>query len=166
MPDAPRALRTPPPKLWTRPEDPPAAFYFTVTFGTAPQDADSSFREVSGIAPEMETESVVEGGENRYVLALPKAVKNPKLVLKRGIAPNSSRLLMWCQAALEGGLTQPIFPKQIHLFLLDGLGSPLRVWSFDNAYPVKLEVEPFNATKNEVAVEKIELSYAFSKREV
>jgi phage tail-like protein len=155
-----------PEPLWTRPEDPPAAFYFTVTFGTNAQDADSSFREVSGIAPEMETEAVVEGGENRYVLALPKAVKHPRLVLKRGIAPNSSRLLMWCQAALEGGLNRPIFPKQIQLFLLDGAGSPLRVWSFANAYPVKMEIEPFNATKNEVAVEKIELSYAFSKREV
>ena len=159
-------MATKPTVLWTRPQDPPAAFYFTVTFGTQPQDADSSFREVSGIAPEMETEAVVEGGENRYVLALPKAVKHPKLVLKRGIAPNSSRLLMWCQAALEGGLNRPIFPKQIHLFLLDGLGRPLRAWSFDNAYPVKLEVEAFNSTKNEVALEKIELSYAFSTREV
>ena len=152
--------------LRTRPGDPPAAFYFTVTFGTQPKDADSSFREVSGIAPEMETESVVEGGENRYVLSLPKAVKHPKLVLKRGIAPENSRLLMWCQAVLEGGLIKPIFPKLIHVFLLDGLGSPLRAWSFANAYPVKLEIEAFNATKNEVALEKIELSYAYSKREV
>jgi phage tail-like protein len=152
--------------LWTRPEDPPAAFYFAVTFGTQPKDTDSSFREVSGIAPEMETESVVEGGENRYVLALPKAVKHPRLVLKRGIAHDRSRLLTWCRNALEGGLNGPIVPKQVNLFLLDGLGRPLRTWSFANAWPVKLEVEAFNATKNEVAVEKIELSYAFSKREV
>jgi len=155
-----------PEPLWTRPEDPPAAFHFTVTFGTQPKDADGSFREVSGIAPEMETEAVVEGGENRYVLALPKAVKHPRLVLKRGIAPNSSRLLMWCQAALEGGLTKPIYPKLVHVFLLDGTGCPLRAWSFDNAYPVKMEIEAFNSTRNEVAVEKIELSYAYSKREV
>jgi phage tail-like protein len=142
-----------PDALWTRLEDPPTAFYFTVTFGTSPQDADSSFREVSGIAPEMETEAVVEGGENRYVLALPKAVKHPKLVLKRGIAPMSSRLLMWSQAALEGGLANPIYPKLIHLFLLDGTGCPLRVWSFANAFPVKMEVEAFNSTRIEVAVE-------------
>lgn len=155
-----------PEALWTRPEDPPAAFYFTVTFGTNAQDADSSFREISGIAPEMETESVVEGGENRYVLALPKATKHPKLVLKRGIAPNSSRLLMWCQAVLDGGLNRPVFPKQVNLFLLDGRGTPLRAWSFENAWPVKLAVEPFNSTKNEVAVETIELSYTICKREV
>jgi phage tail-like protein len=155
-----------PDPLWTRAEDPPAAFYFTVTFGTQPGGGDGSFREVSGIAPEMNTETVIEGGENRYVLELPKGVKNSRLVLKRGIAPSTSGLLTWCQAVLEGGLSRPIFPKLVHVFLLDALGSPLRAWSFANAYPVKLEVEGFNSTRNEVAVEKIELSYTVSRREV
>lgn len=158
-------MPTPEP-LWVRAEDPPAAFHFAVTFGDQAKDADGAFREVSGIAPEMDTEQVIEGGENRYVLALPKGVKHPRLVLKRGIAPNSSRLLMWCLAVLEGGLARPVYPKMVHLFLLDGAGDPLRAWSFANAYPVKLEVEAFNSTKNEVAIEKIELSYAYSKREV
>jgi phage tail-like protein len=132
---------------------PPAAFHFAVTFGTQPKDADGSFREVSGIGPEMQTETVVEGGENRFVHVLPKGVKHPRLVL-------------WCQAVLEGGLVKPVFPKLVHVFLLDGAGQALRVWSFDSAWPVKWDVEPFGSTKNELALEKIELSYAFSKREV
>jgi phage tail-like protein len=145
---------------------PPAAFQFTVTFGTQPQDVDGSFQEVGGIGPEWETEAVPEGGENRFVHNLPKAMKHPKLNLKRGIATLDSRLVLWCQAALEGGLVKKIFPKLLHVFLLDEKGQPLRAWSFENAYPVKWEIEAFNATKNEVAVEKIELSYAFSKRVV
>ena len=32
----------------------------------------------------MEIETVVEGGENRFVHRLPKPVKHPNLVLKRG----------------------------------------------------------------------------------
>jgi phage tail-like protein len=155
-----------PDALWTRPQDPPPAFHFAVTFGEQAKDADGSFREVSGISTEFETETVVEGGENRYVLALPKSVKHQNLILKRGIAPLNSRLLTWCNAALEGGLNRPIFPKLVHVFLLDGAGQALRAWSFQNAYPVKLQVEAFNSTKNEVAVEQIELSYALSKREV
>jgi phage tail-like protein len=148
--------------MWNRPEDPPAAFYFSITFdGTK-----NSFREVSGIAPEMETESVVEGGENRYVLALPKAVKHPKLVLKRGIAPASSPLVRWCKTTLEGGLAIAVAPKLVQLTLLNALGNPLRMWSFANAYPVKMEIEGFNAMRNEVAVEKIEMSYAYSTREM
>ena len=149
-----------------RSDDLPAAFYFAVTFGEQAQDADSAFSEVSGISPEMETEAVVEGGENRYVLALPKGVKHPRLILKRGIAANTSRLLMWCMAVLEGGLAQPVYPKMVHLFLLGSDGTPLRAWSFSDAYPVKMAVEAFNSTKNEVAVETIELSYTYSKREV
>lgn len=144
----------------------PVAFQFTVTFGTQPQDSDGSFQEVQGIGPELETEDVAEGGENRFVHHLPKGMKHPRLVLKRGIAPNSSRLVQWCQAVLEGGLVRPVYPKLLHVFLLDENGGPLRAWSFDNAFPVRWEVEAFGAQKNEVALETIELSYNFSKREV
>lgn len=145
---------------------PPAAFHFAVSFGTQPKDADGAFAEVSGLGPEFETETVVEGGENRFVHQLPKSVKHPRLVLKRGIAANDSRLVQWCQAVLEGGLARPIFPKLVHVFLLDAAGEACRAWSFDSAWPLKWEVEGFQSTKNQVALEKIELSYAFSKREV
>lgn len=143
----------------------PVAFQFAVSFGASPQDVDASFQEVAGIAPEMETEAVAEGGENRFVHQLPKAVKHPRLVLKRGIAAIDSPLVTWCREVLEGGLDQTITTRLLQVALLDGEGQPLRSWSFDNAYPVKWDIEAFNATKNEVALEKIELSYAFSKRE-
>jgi phage tail-like protein len=142
------------------------AFHFSVTFGTQAADADASFQEVSGIGPEIETEPLPEGGENRYTLQVPKAVRHPKLMLKRGIAPLESRLVAWCKAVLEGGLSKPIYPKMLHVFLLGPDGTPLRCWAFQNAWPVHWEVEGFNSTRNEVAVEKIELSYAFSTREV
>ena len=145
---------------------PPAAFHFAVTFGTQPAGADSAFLEVSGIGPEIETESVPEGGENRYVLALPKAMKHPRLVLRRGIAANDSTLVQWCQAVFEGGFVKQVYPKLMHVFLLDGEGQALRAWSFENAWPVKWEISGFNATRGEVAMEKVEFSYAFSKREV
>ncbi len=145
---------------------PPPGFRFTVSFGQSQSSQDSSFQEVSGIGPQMETETVVEGGENRYVHNLPKAVKHPKLVLKRGIAALESPLIVWCKSVLEGGLSKAIYPKFLHVFLLDEKGEALRVWSFENAYPVQWEVDPFNSTKNEVAVEKITLNYAFSTRVV
>lgn len=145
---------------------PPAAFHFTVTFGTAARDADCSFREVGGISAEMETETVVEGGENRFVHQLPKAVKHQRLVLKRGVAPFGSRLVTWCREVLEGDLSRAVSPKTMHVHLLDEKGEPLRSWSFENAFPVKWEVEPFQSDKNEVALEKIELTYLLSKRVV
>ena len=154
-------MRAPPPPAGY----PPVAFHFAVSFGTATRDADCSFREVSGLGPEMETETVVEGGENRFVYQLPKAVKHPRLVLKRGVAPFTSRLVTWCRDVLEGGLAWPVTTKLMHVALLDATGQPLRAWSFENAFPVKWEVDPFQSEKNDVAMEKVELSYLFSKRE-
>ncbi|MBC7562516.1 MAG: phage tail protein [Gemmatimonadaceae bacterium] len=150
----------------TSPYPQAAAFHFSVTFGTNAADADASFQEVTGIGPEFETEALPEGGENRYTLQVPKGMRHPKLVLKRGIAPLESKLVAWCKAVMEGGLNKPIYPKMLNVFLLDADGRPLRCWSIVNAWPVHWETEGFNSTKNEVAVEKIELSYAYSTREV
>jgi phage tail-like protein len=141
---------------------PPAAFSFKVIFGDG---SDTSFQEVSGIGPEIETEDVVEGGENRYVHHLPKAIKTPKLVLKRGVAMVDAPLVQWCKRVLEGDFSQPFEPAQVDVRLLNENGDPLATWSFADAYPVHWEVESFSATKNEVAIEKIELRYTMSKRE-
>ena len=41
------------------------------------------FQDVSGLSFEIETETFVEGGENRFEYKLPKRIKYPNLVLKR-----------------------------------------------------------------------------------
>lgn len=140
------------------------AFHFKVKFGTGTSGGDTSFQEVSGIGSELEVEAVQEGGENRFVHQLPAAVKHPKLVLKRGIAKSDSPLVTWCKAVLEEDYVKPIETKDLEVELLNEEHDPVRSWSFGNAYPVNWDVEAFNATKNEVAIEKIELVYSFSKR--
>lgn len=148
--------------LWESGEYPLPAFYFTVLLEGS--YIDTSFQEVTGIGPEIETEDVVEGGENRFVHQLPKAVKHPKLVLKRGIAKMNSPLVKWCISILESDFSAPIKPKELDVMLLNEYGDPLRVWYFANAYPVHWEVDSFNSTKNEVAIETIELKYNYSNR--
>lgn len=143
---------------------PPAAFRFKVAFGLTLGLSDTSFQDVSGIAAEVETETVVEGGENRYVHTLPKGVKHPMLELKRGIASMTSPLVIWCRSVFEMDFITPIVAQPVVVQLLDGAGWPIRVWSFANAFPVKWEVESFGSTKNEVAIEKIVLSYTYSNR--
>ena len=143
---------------------PPSAFYFKVEFSSPYGEGDTSFQEVSGIGSEMDTEDVVEGGENRYVYRLPKSVKHPKLVLKRGIATLDSPLVKWCKSVLETGLIAPIEVVLLRVFLLNEDKDPIRAWDFADAYPVNWEVDAFNSTKNEVAIEKIELSYTYSSR--
>ena len=142
----------------------PSAFYFKVAFAATAGMSDTSFQEVSGIGSEIETEPYTEGGENRYVHQLPKSVKHPKLVLKRGIAKSTSPLVVWCRSVFEGGFSAPIVPMAMMVYLMNENKEPIRAWSFANAYPVNWEVETFNSTKNEVAIEKIELNYNYSNR--
>jgi len=146
------------------------AFYFRVSFENkkglfgALFPSDTSFLEVSGIGTEMQVDPYTEGGENRFVHQLPKGSKASKLVLKRGIAAMKSPLVVWCRSVLEGGFVEPIKPQQLSVSLLNEHGLPVRSWSFVNAYPVSWQVEDFKSDKNELAIEKIELSYNYVNR--
>jgi phage tail-like protein len=140
------------------------AFYFKVVVAGLSANSDTSFQEIRGIGSEMETEEVPEGGENRFVHRLPKAVKHPQLELKRGITASNSQLSNWCRSVLESGWGQPIKPAQVTVFLLDENASPARAWTFADAFPVKWEVDEFKSTKNEVAIETMVLSYTYSNR--
>ncbi|MDF2177193.1 phage tail protein [Aliiglaciecola sp. CAU 1673] len=145
---------------------PVSAFHFKVAFAASMGMADTAFSEVSGIGSQFDTEDLVEGGENRFVHKLPKAVKHNNLVLKRGIADASSPLVHWCKEVFESGLSSVIVPMNIMVFLLNDQGIPVRAWSFANAYPLSWEIESFQSTKNEVAIEKLELSYQYMSREL
>ncbi len=140
-------------------EYPLPAFHFRVAFsGSGFKDRDTSFQEVSGIGYEVEYENIVEGGK-LSAHRLPKAIKYPLLSLKRGIADKNSPLVKWCREIMESDFEKRIKPMGIKVFLLNEKGNPVRGWSFENTYPVKWDIESFGATKNEVAIEKIELSY-------
>ena len=142
----------------------PVAFYFKVGFPGATEGLDVSFQEVDGITAKMEVESYHEGGENRFRHNLPMGVSHGNLILKRAIAETDSPLVRWCKNVLEGGMGVSVDPTEVHVKLLDASGTPIRVWSFSNAFPVRWDVEPFNSTKNSVAIETIELSYTYSNR--
>lgn len=132
-----------------------------VTVSTA--DIDTRWSEVGGLNVEMTTEELVEGGENRFAHKLPQRAKYPNLVLKRGyFASLPSPLMKWANAAINDF---DIKPCQVQVMLLDEMHMPAGIWSFKNAYPVKLTMGDFKATDNSVLVESIELTYQFFKKE-
>ena len=140
------------------------AFHFRVAFAGSGSNADTAFQEVSGISAQMETEPYSEGGENRFVHQLPKSTKSNKLVLKRGVAELDSPLIEWCRAVFEGDLMEPIKAMEVTISLMNEAQEPVRAWTVVNAFPVSWEVEGFNSTKNEIAIEKIELNYNYFTR--
>jgi phage tail-like protein len=138
---------------------PPAAFYFRVEFGLdGIQDNDSRFQEVSGLETERDVEEVREGGENRFIHKLPKAVKHPNLVLKRGLIFDS-KIIAWINDILSGGFSNPIKPVEIIVTLLNEHNEPAISWKVENAYPIKFEVSDLKTNSNEVAIESIEFAY-------
>lgn len=143
---------------------PPPAFYFKVSFPESSDSDETSFREVSGMEAEWDTQEVVEGGENRFVHRLPNKLKHSQLTLKRGIAPSDSALIKWCISVLENGLIEKVVPQSLNVYLLDENKTPLRGWFFSNAYPTKWKSGPFDSMKNEVAIEEIQLSYNYFNR--
>jgi len=143
---------------------PPPAFSFKVVFSASSGKFDTSFQDVSGIKATIEAETYNELGENNYALQLPKSPTYTNLVLKRGIADLHSPLVKWCRSIFEGDFTKPIKPMPVQVHLIGKDRTPVRSWSFSNAYPVSWEVESFNSSKNEVAIEVIELRYDYLSR--
>lgn len=143
---------------------PPPAFHFKVTFALSGGKVDCSFQDVSGITATRETEEVMQGGENSNTIVLPRKITYSNLVLKRGIAPLDSPLSTWCGKIFDNYFAEAIQPCDLWVHLMDGDLTPVRSWSFVRAYPVKWSVDAFNSTKNEVAIETIELKYRYFYR--
>ncbi len=139
-------------------EYPPVGFHFIVTFELFPPTPnDFRFQEVSGLEVEMEMESFVEGGENRFIWQLPKRTRYSEITLKRGMFIGSG-IISWCKNALENFIFQPI---NITISLLNEDHIPLQSWYVVNAIPKKWSISSFNAEENSIVVESITLSYQF-----
>jgi phage tail-like protein len=138
---------------------PPVGFHFSVSFDSeiSSQDADGYFQSVSGLNIEVETETLNEGGENRFVHQLPVRTKFPNLVLKRGLLINSD-LFKWC---LETFQSMEVTPANLIVTLLNEEHEPLKSWKIKHAWPVKWNVSDLNAEESKLVIETMELSYHY-----
>lgn len=149
---------------------PAVGFSFTITVagtGTPLQlssRADGSFQEISGIEAKFDTETLPEGGENRYAHTLPKAGRYPNLVLKRGYVTAPSFLSEWAAQTVGSSLAEPILTQSLVVMLLGSDRVPLVGWNFTRAWPVRWVTGPLDATRNEVLTEVLEFSYAYVTR--
>ena len=138
---------------------PPVGFHFAVRFGISDQDNDTRFQSVSGLSVEYETETINEGGENRFVYEIPVRTSYSNLVLKRGMMVDST-VVQWCIDAFENRSFQP---TDLQVILLNENHEPLRTWSVVRAWPKRWSVSDFNAEDNSIVIETLELSYRYYK---
>lgn len=156
---------------------PPVSFFFEVIFQGNSPDPDSKpldqetvetrFQSVTGLTVDMQTETLKEGGENRFEHTLPVRTKYTPLVLKRGIVKNSE-LVRWCNEALLNFNIQPmdVLVHLLHIKQPDpnkptGDKEPLMSWKVLNAWPKKWSISEFNAEQNAIAIETLELNYSY-----
>ena len=138
---------------------PPTSFSFAVYFSISDMDNDTRFQSVSGLNVEYETETIKEGGENRFEHKLPIRTKYSDLVLKRGLLVNS-KVVKWCLDAFE---SRTFAPANLEIILLNENGQSLKTWSVIGAWPKKWSISDFNAQENSLAIESLELSYQYFK---
>ncbi|WP_347841218.1 phage tail protein [uncultured Draconibacterium sp.] len=134
---------------------PPLGFHFKVEFNAFP--GEYAFQSVAGLSVEMETEQIAEGGENRFKHKVPVRSKYPKLVLKRGLLVDSE-IIRWCRNALENFEFEP---TDLIVKLLNEEHQPLMSWNVVHAYPVKWNISDFDAEKNQLVIETLELNYNY-----
>lgn len=114
----------------------------------------AGFTEVSGLQSEVEVEEYREGGVNDYIHVLPRIVKYPSIILKRGVT-SSDNLWSWYEKVTEGTIQR----KNGSIILLEQNGVELWRWNFYNAYPVKWVGPELNSVSSEIAVETLEITH-------
>jgi phage tail-like protein len=134
---------------------PPVGFHFRVEVVGMAGANDMRFTEVSGLAAELVSEEVPEGGENRHVQRYPVRAKYPDLVCKRGLLVRSA-IWDWVRGAIED---LAVTPKDIDVALLNEEHEPLMTWHVRGAWPLEWQVSDLNASANAVVVETLTFAY-------
>ena len=120
--------------------------------------AEAFFKSVSGLQYEAEVVPVREGGQNLTTFQLPGGVKWSNIVLKMGFTKDSasSGMLKWRKewTAPRGGKRIDGTITQLNTAL-----QPKASWTFKRGWPVKWEISEFDAAKNELAIETLEIAH-------
>lgn len=119
---------------------------------------DIRFQSVSGLDSTLDTETVKEGGENRFEHVIPVRRKYGPLILKRGLlSPGESSLTTWLKQALDDEFVEPV--ETMNIFLLNEESQVLMGWVVNNVWPRSWKIGELNAERGEVLIETLELNY-------
>jgi phage tail-like protein len=115
------------------------------------------FRSAGGLKYETEVVDVRVGGKNDTTLKLPGATKWSNVVLKRGFTADHE-IIAWRESWLRGPGSKRERATGSIIQLNNEL-KPVCKWEFVNGWPCKWEVSEYDATKNELAIETLEIAH-------
>jgi phage tail-like protein len=133
-------------------------FHFRVSFQPNDQESvDTRFQSVTGLDATLDTETVKEGGENRFEHVIPLRRKYGPLTLKRGLLAPSSYITSWLKKAFDDEKVEPL--PTVDITLLNENHQPLMYWTINNVWPRSWKIGELNAERGEVLIETLELNY-------
>ena len=112
------------------------------------------FSECQGVEGSMKVEDYLEGGNNGTVLKFPGRISWTNVILKRGVATNTS-LWDWFYKYAQGRGKR----RDGVIVLLSNMMLPNNIWYFRNGLPMKYSGPQLNATQSVVAIEAIEIAH-------
>jgi phage tail-like protein len=137
--------------VWT-PQVPFMAFQFSVALGSR-GNVVGGFSDVTGLASEVDVETLRAGGVNDAELTLPGAAKFPtRLVLKGGIAQRAT-LWNWYVKIMTGTIER----QNVTITMKSADKREQLQWTFKEACPVKWTGPELHAATSGVAFESIDL---------
>ncbi len=138
---------------------PVTSYYFKVLIG----GTELGFKEVSGIKATVEFEEVDEGGNRQESPKVLKKMNFEKVSLKKGLVKGHSVAIdVFEMFNLEFNIHaagQTLTYNDVIITLMSGDDKDLFSWILHEAYPVSWEISGFDAMKNEVSLETLDLNY-------
>ncbi|WP_342327501.1 phage tail protein [Pedobacter sp. FW305-3-2-15-E-R2A2] len=134
-------------------------FHFAVNFTLqGAKSVDIKFQSVMGLDATIDTDTVKEGGENRFEHVIPTRRKYGPLILKRGLlAPGTSGVTDWLKKAFDDQIYETL--ETVVISLLDEQHQSLMHWKINNVWPRSWKIAELNGTKGDVLIETLELNY-------
>jgi phage tail-like protein len=119
------------------------------------------FQSVSGLQVTVQTEDLVEGGQNGFTRKLPSRMEWPNIVLSRGLI-QSDNLFDWISKTSGEGFAASGNKLQRCTGAITALGQDgtrLRAWNLANCFPVRWKGPEFNVTSNDALSEELEITH-------
>ncbi|MGY2896272.1 MULTISPECIES: phage tail protein [Deinococcus] len=141
-------------------KDPLVAAYFAVDFQNGVQGA---FRECTGLGSEsqvVEYRATDERGKP-VLIREPGTMKFTDITLKRGIT-DSMDMWAWRKQVEDGDIDGARRSGTITLY--NQRGEAIARWTFERAWPQKLNGPTYDAKTNEVAIEELTITHEGYKR--
>jgi phage tail-like protein len=131
---------------------PLSVFHFNVEWG----GTRLGFTEVTGLTQENQAIEYRDGSFPEYSsIKMPGLRKFSNITLKRGIVKADNEFFVWLSTVKLNKVER----RDLVISLLNEEHQPVMVWRVQNAFPVKVEGPQLGASKNEVAIETIELAH-------